>query len=60
MSPWIGPGERVTGGGGGGTFCGLDGGGIVKEGSPSNEDCIEVGREIGEVVLIVLGHPIEE
>lgn len=61
VNPWIGtaPGGRGTGGGGGGIFWGLEVGGIMNEGSPSKEDCIDVGSEMGELVLIELGQPIE-
>lgn len=58
VSPWIGPGGRDTGGGGW-MFWGLDVGGITNEGSPSKEDCIDVGREMGDLVLIERGQPIE-
>lgn len=34
-------------------------GGITNEGSPSNEDCIDAGREMGELVLRELAQPIE-
>lgn len=58
VKPWIGPGgSDWTEGSGGGTFGGLEVGGITYEGSPSNEDCIDAGRDIGELVLIELGHP---
>lgn len=59
VKPWIEPGGRETGGGGGMVFWGLDVGGITNEGSPSKEDCIEAGSDIGELVLIVLGQLIE-
>lgn len=59
MKPCIvGPGGMETGMGGGGGMLGLgaDGGGIAYEFellfSPSNEDCIDAGREIGELALI--------
>lgn len=55
----MGPGGRDTGGGGGGIVWGLDVGGITNEGSPSNEDCNDAGREIGDLVLIERGQPIE-
>lgn len=34
-------------------------GGITNEGSPSNEDCIDAGSEMGELVLRELAQPIE-
>lgn len=55
----MGPEGKDTGGGGGGIFWGLDVGGITNEGSPSNEDCIDAGRDMGDLVLMERGQPNE-
>lgn len=48
-----------TGTGGGGGIFGLEAGGMMNDVSPSNEDCIEAGSEIGELALMELGQPTD-